>query len=322
MEIQRKSRVIINANQKGGVGKTTSTTSEAIIASLPNPEFNNKVCLIDWDIQANATSLLGKTFDTNFPTTIYQAIVNQDLKSAIVELTPNLHMIAGGRDMSTYGDFLEMQYPYDKKDPNSIAETKFKRTFHFFNLLKSIKDEYDYIWIDVGPSTDIKVDNAMVAADYFIITQETKTYSFEGSIDIIQAYLQTLNDDLGEYFKGEVLGLLPFLLQPKRDLHEEIIKSTKETFGENFTFDTIVSNQKRLEDYPEYGISVVDYHDRKIFALFADVFCEIEERIKLFETTGDIPEDYRYRPKYLNGNKLTPFSRNLDLSAYESKGDE
>lgn len=322
MESQRKSRVIINANQKGGVGKTTSTTSEAIIASLPNSEFNNKVCLIDWDIQANATSLLGKTFDTNFPTTIYQAIVNQDLKSAIVELTPNLHMIAGGRDMSTYGDFLEMQYPYQKKDSASIAETKFKRTFHFSNLLKSIKDEYDYIWIDVGPSTDIKVDNAMVAADYFVITQETKTYSFEGSIDIIQVYLQTLIDDFGEQFKGEVLGLLPFLLQPKRDLHEEIIRSTKETFGENFTFDTIVSNQKRLEDYPEYGISVVDYHDRKIFALFADVFCEIEERINLFETIGDIPEDYRYIPKYLNGNKLTSFSRNLDLSAYELKGDE
>lgn len=80
--------------------------------------------------------------------------------------------------------------------------------------------------------------------------------------------------------------------------------------------------KKRLEDYPEYGISVVDYHDRKIFALFADVFCEIEERIELFEASGDIPEDYRYRPKYLNGNKLTPLSRNLDLSAYESKGDE
>jgi len=284
MDNERKTRVIINANQKGGVGKTTSTTSEAIIASLPNVEFNNKVCLIDWDIQANATSLLGKTFDTNFPTTIYQAIVAKDLKSAIVELTPNLHMIAGGRDMSTYGDFLELEYPYPNNDPISIAETKFKRTFHFSKLLETIKGEYDYIWIDVGPSTDIKVDNAMVAADYF---------------------------------KGEVLGLLPFLLQPKRDLHEEIIASTKETFGENFTFNTIVSNQKRLEDYPEYGISVHDYHDRKIFALFADVFSEIEERISLFETLGDIPEDYIYKPKYLNGNKLTAYSKDLDLSAYE-----
>lgn len=322
MDTKRKSRVIINANQKGGVGKTTSTTSEAIIASLPNPEFNNKVCLIDWDIQANATSLLGKTFDKNFPTTIYQAIVNQDLKSAIVELTPNLHMIAGGRDMSTYGDFLEMQYPYHKQDPISVAETKFKRTFHFSELLESIKNDYDYIWIDVGPSTDIKVDNAMVAADYFVITQETKTYSFEGSLDIIQVYLQTLIDDFGEYFKGEVLGLLPFLLQPKRDLHEEIIRNTKETFGENFTFATIVSNQKRLEDYPEYGISVGDYHDRKIFALFADIFCEIEERINFFETIGDIPETYRYDSKYLDGNKLTTLSRNLDLGAFEFKGDE
>lgn len=317
MDNERKTRVIINANQKGGVGKTTSTTSEAIIASLPNVEFNNKVCLIDWDIQANATSLLGKTFDTNFPTTIYQAIVAKDLKSAIVELTPNLHMIAGGRDMSTYGDFLELEYPYPNNDPISIAETKFKRTFHFSKLLETIKGEYDYIWIDVGPSTDIKVDNAMVAADYFIITQETKTYSFEGSIDIIQVYLQTLIDDFGDYFKGEVLGLLPFLLQPKRDLHEEIIASTKKTFGENFTFNTIVSNQKRLEDYPEYGISVHDYHDRKIFALFADVFSEIEERISLFETLGDIPEDYIYKPKYLNGNKLTAYSKDLDLSAYE-----
>ncbi len=107
----------------------------------------------------------------------------------------------------------------------------------------------------------------MVCADYFVITQETKTYSFEGSLDIINEYLQTLIDDFGSDFKGEVLGLLPFLLQPKRELHESIIKNTKEAFGENFTFNAIVNNQKRLEEYPEYGVSVVDYHDRKVFAL-------------------------------------------------------
>lgn len=314
----KKGTVLINANQKGGVGKTTSTTEEAMVATLPNEQFNNKVLIIDWDMQGNATSLMGKTFDKDFPKTIYSCIVDNDLKSGIVELTPNLHMIAGGRDMSNYNDFLEIEYPYTRKDIDHIKEVKKKRTFHFKNLLSEIKHDYDYIWIDVGPSTDIKVDNAMVSADYFIITQETKTYSFEGSIDIIQIYIQTLIDDFGDDFTGEVLGLLPFLLQPKRDLHDNIIQSTKDEFGENFTFSTIINNQTRLEGYPEYGVSVIDYHDRKIFAMFADVFTEIEERIHLFETEGDIPDNYIYEKKYLNGNKLTKLSKELDLSIYES----
>lgn len=307
----KKGTVIINANQKGGVGKTTSTTSEAMVATLPDEEFNKKVLVIDWDMQANATSLLGKTFNKNFPKTIYQAIYEENLESAIVELTDNLHMIAGGKDMSEYGDHLENLYPKTRRN------WKKERTFHFSKLLDNIKYSYDYIWIDVGPSTDIKVDNAMVCADYFIITQETKTYSFEGSLDIINVYLQTLIDDFEDDFKGEVLGLLPFLLQPKRELHEEIIKNTKEAFGENFTFNAIVSNQKRLEDYPEFGVSVIDYHDRKVFALFSDIFCEIEERISLFEQYGDIPNDYKYKPKYLNGNKLTALSKKLNLETYE-----
>lgn len=316
--MKRKGTTIINANQKGGVGKTTSTTEEALVATLPNPQFNRKVLIIDWDIQANATSLIGKTFNKNFPATIYQAIKDysngdrEALTKVTVKLTDNLYMIAGGRDMADFGDLLEDLYP-KKNDPMY----KKKRTFHFSNILETIKYDYDYIWIDVGPSTDIKVDNAMVCADYFVITQETKTYSFEGSLDIINEYLQTLIDDFGSDFKGEVLGLLPFLLQPKRELHESIIKNTKEAFGENFTFNAIVNNQKRLEEYPEYGVSVVDYHDRKVFALFADIFTEIEERIQLFEQYGDIPEDYVYSPKYLNGNKLTKLSRELDLTQFE-----
>ncbi|MGH1756504.1 AAA family ATPase [Enterococcus hirae] len=316
--MKRKGITIINANQKGGVGKTTSTTEEALVATLPNPQFNKKVLIIDWDIQANATSLIGKTFDKNFPATIYQSIKDysngdkEALTKATVKLTDNLYMIAGGRDMADFGDLLEDLYPKEN-DPMY----KKKRTFHFSNILETIKYDYDYIWIDVGPSTDIKVDNAMVCADYFVITQETKTYSFEGSLDIINEYLQTLIDDFGSDFKGEVLGLLPFLLQPKRELHESIIQNTKEAFGENFTFNAIVNNQKRLEEYPEYGVSVVDYHDRKVFALFADIFTEIEERIQLFEQYGDIPEDYVYSPKYLNGNKLTKLSRELDLAQFE-----
>lgn len=262
---------------------------------------------------------MGKTFDKGFPSTVISAVKDNDLKGAIVELTPNLHMIAGGGDMAKYGLYLELLYPFKNGTSQHVAEVTKQRTFHFSKMLDPLRELYDYIWIDVGPSTDIKVDNAMVCADYFVIPQETKTYSFEGSLDIINVYLQTLIDDFGEDFKGEVLGLLPFLLQPKRDLHESIISQTKEAFGENFTFNAIVNNQKRIDDYPEYGISVIDHHDRKVFALFADIFKELEERIDLFEKLGDIPEDYSYQPTYLDGNKLTDHSRRLNLGTFEPK---
>ncbi len=307
---KKKGRVIINANQKGGVGKTTSSTTEATVASLPNEEFNNKVLFIDWDKQANATSLFGKTFNVNFPKSIYRCIEDGDLESGIVSLTNNLDIIAGAGDMSKLGDLLEDLYP------KNSADFKKKRTFHFSELLEKIKYSYDYIWIDVGPSTDIKVDNAMVCADYIIIIQETKTYSFEGSVDIIQEYLQTLVEDFGDNFKGEVLGLLPFLLLPKRHLHDTILKKTRDTFGTAFTYGTTVTNNKRLEDYPEYGITVDDYHDRKVFSLFADIFCETQERIAYIEHQGDIPDNYKYVPRYLDGNKLTKLSRELNLNEF------
>ncbi|EHV2683594.1 AAA family ATPase, partial [Enterococcus faecalis] len=153
--LSKKTRVIINANQKGGVGKTTSTTAEIAVATLPNEQFDYKACLIDWDKQANATSLMGKTFDVNFPKTIYQCIEDKDLRSGIVELTPNLHMIAGGGDIVELEEHLEFEYPHTSKDKSSPEywKTKTDRTFHFSKLLDTIKDDYDFIWIDVGPST-------------------------------------------------------------------------------------------------------------------------------------------------------------------------
>ncbi|WP_339099619.1 hypothetical protein IGL98_000407 [Enterococcus sp. DIV0840] len=307
---KRKGRVIINANQKGGVGKTTASTTESSVASLPNEEFDYKCLFIDWDKQGNATSLFGKTYNVNFPKSIYRCIEDGDLKSGVVSLNENLDMIAGSGDMSNLGDLLEELYP------RSTADYKRKRTFHFSKLLDQIRDEYDFIWIDVGPSTDIKVDNAMVCADYVIIIQETKTYSYEGSVDIIQEYLQTLVEDFGSDFKGEVIGLLPFLLQPKRNLHEKILKNTYETFGRKFVFSTTVTNNKRLEDYPEYGITVNDYHDRRVFGMFADIFTEIKERIAFTEVYGDVPDDYSYQNKYLDGNKLTRLSKELNLNEF------
>ncbi|KXY54456.1 MULTISPECIES: ParA superfamily DNA segregation protein PrgP [unclassified Bacillus (in: firmicutes)] len=295
----KKGHVIINAQQKGGVGKTTDSCMESIVASLV---FNKKVLFIDTDLQGNGTTFLAKSFKIEeMQKTLMKCLEDGNLSDGIIKLHENLDMIPCGYDMRKYTDFLIENF-----------KTTEDRTFYFAKLLDKIKYDYDYIFIDIPPSTDLKVDNAMVACDFVIVVQETQQFSYEGSQRLIFDYLQTLVDDFGDLVKMNVVGILPVLLQKKRSLHNEIVKNTIETFGEENVFSTIINNHARLEWYPRIGFQFEDHHDKRMLALFCDVFCELEERIHLFETTEDIA-DYKYTPKYFVDNKLTKLGKGIDI---------
>lgn len=298
----KKGLVIINAQQKGGVGKTTDSCMEAIVASLL---FNKKVLFIDTDLQGNGTSFLAKSFGiTEMKKTLMKCLEEGDLSGGIVTLHDNLDMLPCGYDMRKYTDFLIESF-------NTVED----RTFYMSKLLEEIKYAYDYIFIDIPPSTDLKVDNAMVASDYIIVVQETQQFSFEGSQRLVFEYIQTLVDDFGSLVKTQVAGILPVLLQQKRLLHQEIVKSTIETFGEDNVFSTVINNHARLEWYPKIGFQFEDHHDKRMIALFADIFCELEERIESYETTGDI-DNYKYEAKYLVHNKLTKLGKDIKLPKF------
>ncbi|CAD5902945.1 ParA superfamily DNA segregation protein PrgP [Carnobacterium maltaromaticum] len=295
---------IINGQQKGGVGKTTDSCMEAIVAALI---FNKKVCLIDIDLQANATSFLAKSFNvTEIEKTLMKCLEEGDLKPGIISLHENLDLIPSAYDTRKYGDFLIEKF-------DNVVD----RTFYFAKLLKEIENDYDYIFIDIPPSTDLKVDNAMVACDYVIVVQETQQFSFEGSQRLIFEYLQTLVDDFGDKVNIQVAGILPVLLQQKRPLHKQIVDKTIETFGRDNVFNTIINNHARLEWYPKIGLQFEDHHDKRMLALFCDIFCELEERIKSFEETGDV-EDYRYENRYLVNNKLTKLGKAIDITGFNN----
>lgn len=295
---------IINGQQKGGVGKTTDSCMEAIVAALI---FKKKVCLIDIDLQANATSFLAKSFNvTEIEKTLMKCLEEGDLKPGIISLHENLDLIPSAYDTRKYGDFLIEKF-----------DNVLDRTFYFANLLKEIENDYDYIFIDIPPSTDLKVDNAMVACDYVIVVQETQQFSFEGSQRLIFEYLQTLVDDFGDKVNIQVAGILPVLLQQKRPLHKQIVDKTIETFGRDNVFNTIINNHARLEWYPKLGLQFEDHHDKRMLALFCDIFCELEERIKSFEETGDV-EGYRFENKYLVNNKLTKVGKEIDITGFNN----
>lgn len=294
--------VIVNGQQKGGVGKTTDSCMEALVASLI---FKKKCLLMDIDLQANATSFLAKSFNiTEINKTLMKCIEDGDLRDGIITLHENLDLIPSAYDTRKYGDFLIEKF-----------DNVYDRTFYLSKLLTEIKDDYDYIFIDIPPSTDLKVDNAMVCCDYVIVVQETQQFSFEGSQRLIFEYLQTLVDDFGDKVNIQVAGILPVLLQQKRPLHREIVEKTIQTFGEDNVFSTIINNHARLEWYPKVGLQFVDHHDKRMLALFCDIFCELEQRISSFEQTGDV-KNYKYEPKYLVKNRLTPLGKKIDITGF------
>lgn len=293
---------IIFGQQKGGVGKTTDTCMVALVSS----EFKKKkTCVIDIDLQGNATSFLTKSFGINsVPQTLMSALENGDLEPAIVHLSDNLDLIPSGYDMRLYTEFLTENF-----------SNTFERTFYLKKLIEKIEDKYDYIFIDIPPSTDLKVDNAMVACDYLVVVQETQQFSFEGSQRLIFDYVQTLVDDFGDKVPIQIAGVLPALLQQKRPMHQKLVEETIETFGRDNVFNTIIQNHARLEWYPRLGFQFQDFHDKKMIALFADIFNELEERIELFKKNGDI-ENYIYQPIYLENNKLTSAGKEITLNGF------
>lgn len=291
---------IIFGQQKGGVGKTTDTCMITLVAAML---MKKRTILIDIDLQANATNFMTKTFGVEtVPQTLMSALENGDLRPAIVNLKENLDLIPTGYDMRLYTEFLTENFD------NTID-----RTFYLKNLIEEIKDDYDYIFIDIPPSTDLKVDNAMVACDYLVVVQETQQFSFEGSQRLIFDYIQTLVDDFGSDVPIQIAGILPALLQQKRPMHQKLVEETIDTFGRDNVFNTIIQNHARLEWYPRIGFQFQDYHDKKMIALFADIFCELEERITLYKSNGDI-QDYFYTPRYILDGKLTSLGKEISLN--------
>ncbi|WP_233995417.1 AAA family ATPase [Levilactobacillus brevis] len=168
---------------ESGVGKTTDTDLLAITASKPSL-FNQKVLLIDVDLQANTTSNVKRTFNQrHFPQSFVKAVQSGTLKNAIFPLTKNLDFIAGSIAEHELTDTI-------------IDNSKSKRRYLYLTkMVDEIKYDYDYIFFDVAPSTDTVVDAIIMASDYIIAVQEVRKMAMEGTSNFIGKYLQPMLDN-------------------------------------------------------------------------------------------------------------------------------
>jgi chromosome partitioning protein len=231
-------KIIAIANQKGGVGKTT--TSINLAAGLAYS--NKRVLLIDFDPQGNATQGVGHRVGLN-DLTVYDALLNDiDVNKCIKTLNkPPLDILPANINLA--GADLQ------------LAKIEDDRENYLKNAIASIKDNYDYIIIDCPPSLGLLNTNALTASDSVLIPVQCEYYALEGITQLLQT-IRLVQKLFNPTLKIE--GVLLTMYDARTNLSAEVGQEIRKHFKEK-TYKTYIPRNIKLSEAPSMGKSIFDY---------------------------------------------------------------
>lgn len=229
-------KIISLINQKGGVGKTTSAIN--LVTYLA--DAGKSVLLVDLDPQGNASSGLGIDIRNLKERNLYTAMISGENPKKTILRSEVLDIIPSSTDLAGAGvEIIHMD----------------KREFRLYDVLRQIKDEYDYIIIDSPPSLGLLTINGLVASDEVIIPVQTEYYALEGlsqlleTIDLVQEHLQP---------NLKIMGALLTMFDRRNRLSRQVVQEIRKHFP-GHVFASVIPRSVRLAEAPSFGKSILHF---------------------------------------------------------------
>ena len=233
-------KVIAVGNQKGGVGKTTTTVNlGAALAYL-----GKKTLIVDSDSQGNATSGLG-TARGEVQLSLYDVLIDEEsIKESILTTTrENLYIVPSNIQLAA-AELELVNIP--------------KREYRLKEAIDLVKDDYDYILIDCPPSLGQLSINAFTASDTILIPVQAEYYALEGLTQLLNT-IRLVQRNFNRNFRIE--GVLITMLDARTNLGFEVVEEVKKYFQEK-VYETMIPRNIRLSEAPSYGLSIIDYDNK------------------------------------------------------------
>jgi chromosome partitioning protein len=245
--------------QKGGVGKTTAC---AITAYLLSKE--STVLCLDMDSQGNLSQFLTRRDIYDFTTkTILEALKAKDAVPYIINVSNNLDLIPAEDLLSTFSRWIYTEY---RGNPNTVLR----------EMIATIKDQYDYILIDLPPNLGEQTINGLTASDFAVTVLQSEPFcysSLERYLETLQAIQDKTNPDL------TLAGILIGMSDRRTSLDQSIIEKVKEEYG-GMVFDSIIKRRSRIKEFVLEGIQDNTKADREALEQYVEFVEELKKRVK------------------------------------------